>query len=186
MGYASRAEFVADVRRAQVGDTGAQDRLRKYADDPRMRREAAERAQRKNPQAVARKRADGTSAHRRAERSSSTVRTPHRISRSVLDAVIRLLGVACPVSILWVEAGDVLGANGDHRFMGDEHVIRLRNDQSPSGTNRTLLHELAHAASAGGYGNPDAWKRAYNAEPDRFEAEANEVARLLSHVQVIR
>jgi hypothetical protein len=172
----TKKEFFALVKRHNAGDADATVQLRTYADDPRMRREAVRRA---TPVSGVRV------PQRPRRRASSAPAGSLRISRSALRKVIEILGITREVTILWVAADDIPGANGDHRFTQDEHLIRLRNDQAAAGTNRTLLHELAHAATTGDYGSPRNWKRAYNADPERFEAEAAEIAHVLGHLKLV-
>src|SRR5215217_3763660 len=129
-----------------------------------MRREAAERAYRANPQDVVRKRAEGKSSHRSDPQL--------RIDRAVLWNLRELLGITKAVTIRWVTAEDIPGLNGSHEFTAQgEHLIRLRIGRSVKDTNRTALHELAHAATAGGYRNRWQWARARDADPKRYEDE---------------
>jgi hypothetical protein len=170
----TKEEFGQLVRRAQAGDPVATRELRAYADNPRRRREATERAYRENPQAVARK---------RTERAAGP---SLRINRAVLWDVRELLGITKAVTIRWVAAEEIPGLNGSHEFTAEgEHLIRLRTGRSPEDTNRTALHELAHAASADSYANRWRWARVRDADPQRYEDEANEVARLLSHMKLV-
>lgn len=173
-----KKEFGELVRRAQAGDTVAQRELRTYADDPRMRREAAERAYRANPQDVVRKRAEGKSSHRSDPQL--------RIDRAVLWNLRELLGITKAVTIRWVAAEDIPGLNGSHEYTAKgEHLIKLRVGRSAANTNRTALHELAHAASATAYANRWQWARARDREPQRYEDEADEVAGLLAHLPLV-
>jgi hypothetical protein len=170
----TKNEFGRLVRRAQAGDPVATRELRTYADNPRRRREAAERAYRENPQGVVRK---------RAERSTDR---QLRINRAILWSVRELLGITKAVTIRWVAADEIPGLNGSHEFTAEgEHLIRLRIGRSAEDTNRTALHELAHAASADSYRNRWQWARVRDTDPQRYEDEANEVARLLSHMKVV-
>jgi hypothetical protein len=173
----TKEEFGQLVRRAQAGDPVAKRELRAYGDNPRRRREAAERAYHENPQAVARK---------RAERPHRSTDSQLRINRAVLWDVRELLGITKAVTVRLVAADEIPGLNGSHEFTPEgEHLIRLRTGRSAEDTNRTALHELAHAASADSYRNRWQWARVRDIDPQRYEDEANEVARLLSHMKVV-
>jgi len=172
MSYASEAEFKADLRRAAHGDKKAQRRAGAFIDGRERRNGGTVRSQ-------------GSAGFDFRGGRTGTVRSRHTIVQPALRHAVALLGITRTVEILWVNDDDIPGANGDHRFMNDTHVIRLRVGQTAEATRRTLVHELAHAASAGGYGDPGAWKRAYNADPKRYEDEADEIARVLAHLKLV-
>src|SRR5215207_1695171 len=175
----TREEFGELVRRAQASDAIAIRELRAYADDPRMRRGAVRRAYRANAQDVVRKRAERKSSRRSTDPQL-------RIARAVLWNLRELLGITKAVTIRWVTAEDIPGLNGSHEFTAQvEHLIRLRIGRSVKDTNRTALHELAHAATAEGYRNRWQWARARDADPTRYEDEADEIARVLGHVKLV-
>jgi hypothetical protein len=185
MAYASKAEFGADVRRAQRGDDAAQARLRAWADRARDHRGATVR----DGRAVAETR---TTTSRR-QRSQLTVPPKDRFIRSAILEVIDLLGIKRPVQIRWADAVNMCAPkpgyrmNGEHEFTAQgTHIIKLLPGRSAEATSRTLLHELAHAAQAETCGTRARWARAKLDSVRRFEAEAAELARALGHLKLVK
>jgi hypothetical protein len=181
--YTSKAEFGADVRRAQGGDKAAQARLRSWADRARDHRGATVR--------------DGRAVveTRTATRSTKKWRLkfPKNLNRSALLDALDLLGINRPVRIIWADAADMSAPeagyrmNGEHEFTAEgTHVIKLLPGRSAEATSRTLLHELFHAAQAEGFGTRAKWASAKLDKAEQFEAEADEVARVLSDRKLVR
>jgi hypothetical protein len=184
MAFASKAEFGADVRRAQRGDTAAQARLRAHADRARDHRGATVR--------------DGRAvvATRKAPRRQTTTQLhmPRgRFIRSAVAEAIKLLGIKRPVVIRWADADDMTAPEagyrmtGEHEFTADgTHRIQILRGRSSEATTRTLLHELFHAVQAERFGTRAKWARAKLDQAEQFEAEADEVARVLSDRKLVR
>lgn len=190
----TREEFFALVRKAQSGDDIAMRELRSYADNPRRRSEAAARAYATRP-AMPTKR---TTSKVTPKRTTPTPKPKHQqltisgqlngltINRAAVERAIEILGIRKPVTIRW--AGNLPeNATGEHDYTAqDDHVIHVGTGRSAEATSRTVIHELAHAATAETFPSRHRWHRAYLDDTDAYEEEAIEVARVLAHLRPVR
>src|SRR5829696_478585 len=170
-----RKEFGTLVKRAQSGDARAALKLRDHADDPRMRRDA-----------VARRTLGERSAPRRPRRTagSLTLSPEGHLDRTAILEVMESLGIKNPVMIRWADAEELgkpapgFRRNGTHRLERDgSHTIKIRRGLTVDKARRVLVHELAHAAQSELMGRD--WRRAYDAEPHKWEANARGIAQAL-------
>ncbi len=108
---------------------------------------------------------------------------------------IEILGIRKPVSIRWAnesematkpKPGSGFRTTGEHEYTArDEHVIQLLPGRSAEATSKTVLHELAHAASAEAFPSRFAWQRAKLNDLQSFEDEADELAGVLAHLRPV-
>lgn len=115
---------------------------------------------------------------------------PFELDAAAILEVAQVLGLRRDVIVEWAEPDpDRPTWLGFHCWSGGDHLIVLHRhrDRSRLDYQRTLLHELAHAADAEESGSHAAWTRAYNADPDLYEQRARTFPlKLAHHVELVK
>jgi hypothetical protein len=114
---------------------------------------------------------------------------PFDLDEDAIRELAQVLGLRYVLIVRWADPDPGRPKwLGFHRWRGSGHTITLyrHSDRSRLDCQRTLLHELCHAADAEECGSLDAWNRAYESDPDLYEHRARTFAiKLAHHVQLV-
>jgi hypothetical protein len=109
-----------------------------------------------------------------------------KLDREGIRELAEVLGIRQPIRVRLASPEDT-NTLGVHRWVNGVHAITLyvHEDRTRPDLQRTLIHELVHAADSEAAGS--GWPETYWANREAFERRAVEMAiRLAHHLRLIR